>query len=489
MNSHLSLADVKKRIEPHFYDTLTEDDYIVSMRNPHELLTWNRLDVAFKLLYLEYKDVCNSFARWIYAEHIRALTLDAFVEPGNSDKCSCDKFIEAFEKNHFDIAKNGFSAQRSLVPLSLNGSIANGAHRLASAIVGNREIACVNINCYDHIYDYNYFYERNVARNCIEIAVSKFVECASNVYIALIWPSAVGKGADIEEIISNIVYRKEIELSANGAHNMLTQLYYSEEWLGDVTNKFKGVDGKYIECFRNLSPVRVFAFQAENLEAVLSIKNRIRNLFGIGKHSIHINDTHNEAIRISRLLFNENSIHFLNYATPYKYVSVYNKISAFAAFMKFNHLTSKRTLIDGGMLLSLFGLRESRDVDFLTLEKTDFAGSFGDFDLHDDQVKYHGEDKCTLICNPIFHLFYNDVKFVSFNQLFRMKQQRAEEKDKYDLALMDAIYSKSTFKEIINRFRQEYYYGKIKFMAKVVEALKSIKMYNIIRSLYRKATR
>lgn len=94
---------------------------------------------------------------------------------------------------------------------------------------------------------------------------------------------------------------------------MLSQIYYGEEWLGNVENNFKGSQGKLVECFKNFEPVRVIAFQADNLEEVIEIKEKIRDIFKIGKHSVHITDTKEEAIRVARIVFNNNSIHFLNY--------------------------------------------------------------------------------------------------------------------------------------------------------------------------------
>ena len=38
----------------------------------------------------------------------------------------------------------------------------------------------------------------------------------------------------------------------------------------------------------------------------------IRNIFNEGNHSVHINDTKEETIRLAKCLLNKNSVHFLN---------------------------------------------------------------------------------------------------------------------------------------------------------------------------------
>ena len=81
----------------------------------------------------------------------------------------------------------------------------------------------------------------------------------------------------------------------------MSQIYYGEEWLGNVKNHFRGANAKLIECFKTFDEFNVIAFEAENLEDVLKIKNNIRELFGVGKHSIHITDTKDETLRVAKL--------------------------------------------------------------------------------------------------------------------------------------------------------------------------------------------
>ena len=49
----LSKKNLKGLIEPIVYDGIKEGNFKVSECAPLELLTWNRLDLGFKLFYLE----------------------------------------------------------------------------------------------------------------------------------------------------------------------------------------------------------------------------------------------------------------------------------------------------------------------------------------------------------------------------------------------------------------------------------------------------
>src|SRR5699024_9095467 len=171
-------------------------------------------------------------------------------------------------------------------------------------------------------------------------------------YIAFIWPSAKGKDKKLENLVPNIIYRKDITLNRLGAHNILSEVYAGEPWLGTIKNNFSGVSKKLESCFDNFGPVRIIAFQSESLESVLKIKKDIRNLFNIDKHSVHITDTHEEAVKMARIIFNANGIHFLNKAQPNNFSSTYKKISTFKAFLKKHNSNPQNNILDGSMVLS-----------------------------------------------------------------------------------------------------------------------------------------
>ena len=481
-----------KLIETHFHSYLKNAHPSVKRVDARNLLTYTRFDLAFKLLYLEMQDKNVVFAKEAYREHIRAFSLGSFKEPGQEDKNSIEKYFQSFEDTFYDIKSNGFDASKSLVPLSRNGTIANGAHRVASAIFLDQEVECVQLDANDHLYDYKFFYSRNVKQELLDLAATKFVEYADNVYIAFVWPTAVGHDSPLEDVIPNIVYRKDVKLSPNGAHNLLSQIYYGEPWLGSVENNFSGSKGKLVECFKTFDPVGIIAFQAKSLDEVLQIKDRVRKLFNVGKHSIHITDTKKEAVRVARIMFNDNSIHFLNYAQPNKYRSTHAKLEKFRDFLVKNKINNEDIVLDSGIVLSLYGLREASDIDYLasdkfTIDYNDEELEYNDEELeyHDEELEYHDEEKAELIYNPKFYFYFNDIKFISFNQLYRMKRNRAEQKDIYDYRLMESIIENNRFKKIKSKVTQNIYYGKIKFRLKIIRLLKVVGLYEMAKKIYR----
>lgn len=463
-NNEIKKEKLLALIEPFFQDCLNADNYQIQTIKAKQLLSYARLDLVFKIIYIEHHNL--SFAREIYKEHIKAFTFDTFKEP-HSDKNSFDKFTAQFDNIFSDIRKNGFDANKTLIPLSKDGIIVNGAHRLASAIFLDQDVKCIQLETHNQIYDYKFFYHRNVTNNTLDIAVSTFIEYADNAYIACIWPTAQGCNNEIDAIVPNIIYKKNIKLNANGAHNLLSQIYHSEAWLGSVENNFKGTSGKMIECFKTFAPVRIIAFQANGIEEVLQVKEQIRALFNVGKHSIHITDTKEQAIKLARMVFNSNSIHFLNNAKPNKYASVHQKIIKFKKFIQENQLNPCDVLLDGGTILSVYGLRRSDDIDYFIDDNAKIKYIDSELDNNDDELKYHDIDKLELIYNPKFYFYFNGLKFIALNQLYIMKKNRAEVKDINDCKIMDALKNDRYFRQKILRVKQNLFYFRIKHRKKI----------------------
>jgi len=77
--------DLKNKLEPFIFNKLQKDEYEIQNIDSKKLLTWNRLDLAFKLFYLDNKDKNPELAKKVYKEDIRAQTLGKFVEYGNEE--------------------------------------------------------------------------------------------------------------------------------------------------------------------------------------------------------------------------------------------------------------------------------------------------------------------------------------------------------------------------------------------------------------------
>jgi ribosomal protein L23 len=485
-------VDFKKLIDEFIYDELTEDEYKVFSVYSNELLTWNRLDFAFKLFYLDHKMINTELAKTVYKADIKAQTLGKYLELGQEvSKNSFQKYLNDFETVFENIKTNGFDEKETIIPLSKYRTAINGAHRVSSAINLKQQVVCMLTESEDMVADYKYFYERAVPEKIIETVVKKFIEYSNdNTYIAFLWPSGKGSKQEAESKFRNIVYRKEIQLTPNGSFNLLLELYKHMDWVGSDVGGFKGIRKKLVECFPDFNSFTVIVFQESSLANVRDIKEEVREIYNIGYSSVHITDTKEEAIRISNLILNDNGIHFLNYSNPYKYKNIFSKLDEFKKFLEKNHVDNREVIIDGSLILTLYGLRINEDVDYLVLDNSKIKYLDCKFENHDSELIYHKKNKADLIYDEANYFYFYGLKFISFQQLFFMKQNRAENKDLTDRDLMSSLIENNKYKKVKSQIKQNVFYLKIKLsnsiMTHVLFWLKASALYVPTRWVYRK---
>jgi hypothetical protein len=454
-------------------------------------LTWNRFDLAIKIDYLEYICGCSSScASEAYLEHIKAFSLGTFKERGNDCKNSASSFTSAFYKLFTDIKENGFDIDKSYVPLAKDGSILNGAHRVAISKFLNVPIHTVKTNIEPFTYDYKFFKNRGVSTTILDNAAIKYAEESSNCYLALLWPSSqTNSKLLVEKYFSKLVYSKSIKLDYNGAHNLLSIAYDGEVWLGAAGDNYPGVKNKLVKCFPNFGNVRAFLFEEDDLDAVLALKESIRQQYGVGKHSIHITDTKAEVIALANLVFNDNGVNFLNHAYPNKLKSAQGNLDLFKHFIKENKLELENYALDTGMVLAIYGLREASDIDYITSSKAQPSVSYKLIENHSDYVVFHNKDPLELVFDSKLHFKFQGVKFISLSQLKVMKGNRNEAKDKADLALITSIDCISDFQIKISQIKYKFLFFKAKISTGIkvmlINLFSKLGIYSFVRHLYR----
>ncbi len=485
----IKVEEIGRLLEPFICEQLNENDYEVESLPAYRLLTWNRLIVAFDLFYLSMVNKNKALAEKVYFERVRATSLGSFAEFGREeDKNGINSYLGEFALTFNNIRDNGFDENKSLVPLAEDGSILNGSHRTACAIFLNKNVSCLYTKKNRAVDDYQAFFMRKVPPYILDLVVNTFIQHSNNTYVAFLWPSGVGLKKEARSEFSNIVYEKDIKFTPKGAFNLLVELYKHMEWVGSADKGFLGVRQKMLECFPSFEPVKVIVFQSNSLAEVQQIKEKVRTLYNIGYSSIHITDTKKEAIETGRLIFNENGLHLLNYGDPYKYFNEFRELDKFKKFLSRNRLDVSSVLVDGSFTLSLYGLRKSQDIDYLASD--DVVVDENDlYEMHDDQLIFHDVSKSDLLTDPAYYFYFNDLKFISFAQLYRMKLNRGEKKDRNDCHIMESLLVDDRFRKFSARAKQHLFYFKIKAIHTsrrlLMVLLKQVGLYSTARWLYR----
>ena len=312
------------------------------------------------------------------------------------------------------------------VPVNDEGHLANGAHRLAAALYHQRPINArqtTQDENYPIFADYNFFRDKGLSSDILKRSALEYAKLKSNTHVICLFPIAHTRLDEVMDIINehcNIFYHSSETLNSRGQIGLIKEIYLKDGWANE-----QGIQRKCDQCFMGKTNITFVLVDAKDLETVKEMKKKIRSLFNVGNHSVHINDTHEEAVRIAKTVFNDNSIHFLNN----------RKIATFSNYKKLMSDTSPNdnTVITGSTVLSLYGLRDCKDIDSIYYENAPA-------DSHNQYLETHYKLSVDDIVNdPRNHLYYNGFKYVSLDVIKNMKTIRNESKDIVDVQLIESI--------------------------------------------------
>ena len=382
--------------------------------NPNDLLTHKRFDVVVKYLYAS--NLTSEFYKNAYKEHLRIW--NGFYE-GSPRKRGFEDFDNAFKS----IINNTVDEP---VPVNPEGHIVNGAHRLAAALYHHRPIQIRNTNPNENNYvesDCEYFVKRGLSQSIVKRTALEYAKLKPNAHVMCLFPIAHTRMAEVMNIIekySNIFYKSSEAFNSTGQLGLIKEIYLSDGWGTE-----KAIRKKCKQCFRGMSQVTFVLLDAKNLDTVKEMKNKIRALFKVGNHSVHINDTHEDTIRIAKTVFNTNSIHFLNNRKNVSFPN-YKKLMG-------NMKPNENEIITGSTVLSLYGLRDCKDIDKIYYKNPPA-------DSHNQYLEnLYKVTLDNIVNNPIYHLYYNGFKYVSLDVIKNMKKIRNEPKDIIDVKLAEEI--------------------------------------------------
>jgi hypothetical protein len=386
--------------------------------NPNNLITHRRFDVIVKYLYAS--NLSSKYFKNLYKEHLRVW--NGFYE-GTPRKSGFEDFDDAFKS----IINNTVEEP---VPVNSDGDIVNGSHRLAAALHLQRPINIRDLTPKENPRiesNYEFFIERNggMPKHMLQRTALEYVKLKSNSHIVCLFPICFDRMKDVMNVInkhSNLFYHSDTTLNSEGQLNLMKEIYLTDGWANE-----EGIRRKGNQCFMGRNNVRFLVIDGKDLATVKDMKNKVRALFNVGNHCVHITDTHEEAIRVAKTVFNDNSIHFLNNR---KNVSFPNYVKLLKASKP-----SDNTVITGSSVLSLYGLRDCKDLDIIDYDNVLT-------DTHNQYLeKFYKITLDDIVNNPRNHLYYNGYKYVSLNVIKNMKETRNESKDVTDLQLIEKISS------------------------------------------------
>jgi len=126
-------------------------------------------------------------------------------------------------------------------------------------------------------------------------------------------------------------------------------------------------------------------------------------------------------------------------------------------------------LFTGSIVLEAYGLRESNDLDYLSLG--DLSDYFGP--SHDSQLNFYPSNKLDLLFSSDNYFWFEGIKIISLRVLTEMKRKRGEEKDTYDLQLLSSFQETQLKKNYLTGLKTRFYFLKVRVENKIYKLVVS----------------
>lgn len=441
----VTLDTVASRLHPF----LLENRYFEQARltsastGPRTLLSARRFDIPAKLIYarLTSEGRDTLFGTELYREHLAVF--NSIRE--TAEKVGFEAFERDFRATLESIGREGFLANRSLLPVDALGTPVDGAHRAAASIYHDRPVQVLRCDRLAPVYDFRWFRDRGLSEGACDAIATEYVRWSPRCVMVTLFPAAdrTKDEAVLRMLLEqgDIVYGRELEVRGDGPALLIWQMYRHESWAGDAVQQWPGTRYKASCCFpAGHGVVRALLFEPRPGADLRRLKGAIRSVYKVENDSVHINDTHRETQLLASIYFNANSRHFLNNARMTFMENFWGLFTRFEAGLSLQGADPDNYCIDGSAILSAYGLRECRDLDFLHTGIDDL--SFGDPDLigsHNLCTAHHVTSRDDIIFNPANHFYFHGIRFGSLGIIAAMKSRRGEGKDAADLALVAGL--------------------------------------------------
>ncbi len=425
-------------------NTIVKDGLMI----PHLLINSKRFDILIKLHYarLKKRNVAKRWRDFSYSKHVRHITGPSkkVIEYDGTGKEGENKFFEVFDELINSSTKN-------FLPVLVDKDyvLMDGSHRTAAAIINNNLIKTGSFNVQaKNNADYTFFLNRHgknpsLPVSILDEAAIEAIRVKRGLRIVLLFPSVMSKKFAVDYLKSNceIIYNKTVIINRAGGREILKETYLGHSIIHYGSDL---LEQKIKNCFISKGPLTVLLIQNFDLKSINQVKEDIRKHYSIGHDSIHITDSDDELSRVSKILFNNNSIDLINAQIDLDKITQ-NLILNFRNWLEFNNLNTHDFVIGGSALLGLMGYRKINDIDFLyAKDYTKLPKYPKNIQDHLSQMKYYLNNVDDIIYDPRNYFWFMGLKFCSPKIIYKMKLNRGEFKDLIDAKNIQLIIKKTS---------------------------------------------
>lgn len=401
-----------------------------------------RPDIAIKYLYANAKIRLGKVPESIRRAYLESIfSFNFFFEEvplkigPHSFEVSFDKLIESLQASGFDLNKEP-------ILVAPDGYVVNGAHRTAISAALGLYIPTQRANPRER-YCYEYWERKPLKLKFLDLATLTQVSLSPTVR-ALLVHSVVPETEDLR--IREIISRSGAKLLGVGLATLSLDGYVNlkkinylfphgaapPSWPGSRKSGFTGLHRHALGSIGR-SPIRVFFLDSSLGDGLESIKIKLRAERHSDHNRFHTTDTHAETMMVAQSVLHEGSTQILNNRDFRLHTKMDRALDQGALGGTLWAVLASEILVGGSGALDAAGIREARDIDLVSEVPRDFKS---EIDSHSEQDWYSCPTQ-ELTLDPEKHFFFRGVKFVSLEEILKLKKlRRLGTKDKLDVSLI-----------------------------------------------------
>ena len=281
----------------------------------------------------------------------------------------------------------------------------------------------------------------------LDFLAHEFCKFMNNSHVVIIWPKALQSFKYITDEINQfgkVIYARKINLK-NKALPYLIQ---------NIPEKADNVAFHLEQYFNNQSSGNVIAVLCTfpDLATAVKCKLTIRQHLNLNPpmSTLHIADTQEQSIMLAQIVFNQNTINYLNSSLPFSKYEKFNFL--FKQYKEIiNNLNFDQDLfcVDGSSILAMHGIRDINvDFDFLSyfpqldLPPTKYkldALELGPMDVHNQAWINAHVNPIETIFDPNYYFYYEGFKFTTLERIRLFKFNQNRELDQKDVKEIDQL--------------------------------------------------
>ena len=244
----------------------------------------------------------------------------------------------------------------------------------------------------------------------------------------ILWPRYVKNlnSTKVESLLKNpeVVNWSKRVLTKNALRNLLIQLCLIKD--NNVGNCKKNVSRRLKELWDKCGVCYFILVEPSGLPVE-------------SKSSFRIEKADDIMMVVNSICF-QNSLHYIFNGYPFKYANTLTSILKFRDLLSVQHTSIEDYLVDSSSVLSLYGIRQANDLDYLTTSIDNIESVKGIDEHGDDQKIFYSTPISDLIYDHNHHFYFCNMKFLSLRDLLLFKQTRYKQngdiKDRIDIKLI-----------------------------------------------------